>query len=127
MNLKVRLGPIAIFLVVVAVILTTLSLLTFATTSADRVMAERFAAVTKIRYELEAEGQKFLKEYDEKVAGGTAAAADRSASFEKDGYTLEVEVSAPDNNGEVQVTRWDLRKDWKAEDPFQNLWKGNEQ
>ena len=39
MNHKMRLGPIAIFLVVVAIILTTLATLTLATTNADKVMA----------------------------------------------------------------------------------------
>ena len=62
---KIRLGPIAIFLVVVAIILTTLATLTLATTNADKVMAERFASVTAVRYELEAQGQQFLKDYGE--------------------------------------------------------------
>ena len=56
MNHKIRLGPIAIFLAVIAVVLTSLATLTVATSRADMVLAERFAEVTAIRYELNAEG-----------------------------------------------------------------------
>ena len=124
MNHKIRLGPIAIFLLVIAIILTTLATLTFSTTNADKVMAERFAAVTSIRYELEAEGQQFLKEYSEQAAKG--AAAENSTKIERDGYTLEIEVSKPDANGEIDIIKWQLTKNWNAEDPYQNVWKGDD-
>ena len=97
MNHRVRLGPIAIFLMVVAIILTTLAILTISTTNADKVMAERFAAVTSVRYELEAEGQQFLRDVDEQIAEG--AAPERTATFERSGYTLDIEVSAPAADG----------------------------
>ena len=70
MDHKVRLGPIAIFLTVVAIILSTLSILSVATTNADMVLAERFAAVTKERYALEAKGERFLKTLDEQAQSG---------------------------------------------------------
>ncbi len=126
MNHHMRLGPIAIFLVVVAIILTTLATLTLATTNADKVMAERFAAVTSARYELEAEGQQFLRDFDEQAASGTVTSEDRHATLEKSGYTLEIQISAPDANGNYEIEKWDLKKNWKADDPFQHIWKGAE-
>ena len=127
MNHKLRLGPIAIFLVVVAIILTTLATLTLATTNADKVMAERFAAVTANRYELEAEGQQFLRDYDEKAAAGTVTEQDRQTKIERDSYTLEIRVSEPDANGDYKIEKWDLKKNWKADDPFTHIWKGADQ
>ncbi len=133
MTHKIRLGPIAIFLVVVAIILTTLATLTLATTNADRIMAERFAAVTSIRYDLEDQGQQFLRDYSKQAQAGTIAAADLHAkatdggyqvSFEEDGYTLEVEVSAPDAGGNYDILKWQLKKNWNADDPYQHVWKG---
>ena len=124
MNHKMRLGPIAIFLVVVAIILTTLATLTLATTNADKVMAERFAAVTAARYELEAEGQQFSRDYDELAAAGAVTDADRQATIEKNGYTLQIRVSQPDGNGNFEIEQWDLKKNWNADDPFTHIWKG---
>ena len=124
MNHKMRLGPIAIFLVVVAIILTTLATLTLATTNADKVMAERFAAVTSARYELEAEGQQFIRDYDELAAVGAVTDADRQATIEKNGYTLQIRVSQPDGNGNFEIEQWDLKKNWNADDPFTHIWKG---
>ena len=124
MNHKMRLGPIAIFLVVVAIILTTLATLTLATTNADKVMAERFAAVTSARYELEAEGQQFIRDYDELAAAGAVTDADRQATIEKNGYTLQIRVSQPDGNGNFEIEQWDLTKNWNADDPFTHIWKG---
>ena len=60
MTHKTRLGPIAVFLTIVTMVVTTLALLTIATSNADRVMAGRFANITQTRYELEADGEKFL-------------------------------------------------------------------
>ena len=121
---KIRLGPIAIFLVVVAIVLTTLATLTLATTNADKVMAERFASVTSVRYELEAEGQQFLRDYDEQSSAGTVTDNDRIGTFAKDGYTLEIEVSRPDAAGNYNIVSWNLKKDWNADDPFTHVWKG---
>ena len=124
---KIRLGPIAIFLVVVAIVLTTLATLTLATTNADKVMAERFASVTAVRYELEAEGQQFLRDFDEKAASGAVTEQERQTKIERDGYTLEIQVSEPDGNGNYEIEKWDLKKNWKADDPFTHIWKGADQ
>ena len=125
MTHKIRLGPIAVFLVVVTIILTMLAVLTLATTNADRVMAERFAAITAVRYDLEAEGQQFVRDYNEKLADAKAISKDdRITSIEKNGYTLEIELSAPDSSGNFDILKWQMKKNWNADDPYQHIWKG---
>ena len=135
MSRKIRLGPIAVFLAVVAVVLATLAVLTTATTNADKVLAERFAGVTQSRYALEAEGEKFLQKYDEQAKSGSISAGSLGAEkadagytkeIEKDGYTLKITVSEPSAQGRYEVTEWKVTKDWNADDPYQNIWKGDE-
>ena len=67
MKHRIRLGPIAIFLAVIAAVVATLAMLTFATSRADMALAERFAAVTAIRYELDEEGNRFLQAVEEET------------------------------------------------------------
>ena len=133
MSHKIRLGPIAVFLTVIAVVLSTLAMLTAATSHADKVLAERFAYVTKIRYEIEAEGEQFVRDFDEASRAGAVDAALLGASeteegyektIEKEGYSLTVEVSAPDAKGDFEITKWKLSKNWNADDPLDDLWKG---
>ena len=62
MNHRTRLGPLAIFLAVVVMVITTMAVLTIATSNADRTMAKRFASVTQTRYQLEADGERFISE-----------------------------------------------------------------
>lgn len=133
MNRKVRLGPVAIFLAVIAVVLSTLAVLTQATSHADLVMAERYAAVTEIRYRLEEEGQRYLMQVDEAEAAGNfstdAVGADRldsgniSRVIKDDGYKLTIEITEP-ANGKYEIVKWKISKEWNAEDPFSNIWKG---
>lgn len=66
-QVPVRLGPLALLLTVVAICMTVLALLTFSTARADLAMAERFGESTRLRYELEAQGQAFLGEAAEEV------------------------------------------------------------
>ena len=134
MDHKIRLGPIAIFLTVVAVVLSTLAALTAATSGADRAMAERCAKVTQIRYELEDEGQKFVKTVDEEAAKGSVTAEAVGAEetlagslkhvIKKDGYSLTIILTEPEASGEYEIKEWKITKEWNAEDPFQNIWQG---
>ena len=117
MTHKTRLGPIAIFLTIVVMVITTLAVLTVATSNADRIMAGRFAGVTKVRYELEADGQRFLSEA---AAGGTELTFEE----EKDGYRIEVEITQPDADGNFEINRWKISKIWNGEDPINNIWPG---
>ena len=61
-QVPIRLGPLALLLTVVAICMTVLALLTFSTARADLAMAQKLAASTQERYELEAEGQTFLRD-----------------------------------------------------------------
>ena len=129
MSGKIRLGPIAIFLTIIAAVLASLAMLTIATTRADDALAERFARVTQIRYELEAEGNRFLMEADEYYSGssglpeGAWEAGDTIGYYvEREGYTLDIEV-IPDGDT-YKVTVWKITKQWEADDPFENLWLG---
>ena len=140
MKHNIRLGPIAVFMTIVVIVLATLSVLTTATTNADKVMATRFADVTKTRYELEAKGEKFIQMYDEQVQSGKAdpgkLGAKRSGSeyvksIKNKGYILEVRVrpagSSADGrvkNKKYEITGWKLKKEWNADDPYSNVWKG---
>ena len=126
MSHKIRLGPIAIFLAVVAVVLSTMVVLTTATTRADRVMAERFASVTQQRYALEAQGERFLQQLNEQsaaggidldVLGAEVSGSDITKVLEENGYRMTVTVSA-DASGGYTV------KEWSADNPYQNIWKG---
>ena len=114
MNHKIRLGPVAAFLAVIAAVVATLAMLTFATSRADAARAERFAAVTAIRYELEKEGNRFLQAAEESAVpaeepagqgaeirpgdgtdlSGTVSSLDGGWKYytEKDGYALTVEI-----------------------------------
>ena len=125
MTHKTRLGPVAVFLTIVTMVVTTLALLTIATSNADRVMAGRFANITQIRYELEADGERFLADAS---AGdlSSAKASDGGYLFteEKDGYRLEVRITEPDGSGGFDITRWKVNRIWQSADPINNIWQG---
>lgn len=131
MSHKIRLGPIAVFLAVVAVVLTTLATLTTATSNADTVLAKRFADVTRTRYALEAEGQKMLSDFDESAAKGGADGGGfelkdgvYTASIEKDGYVLNIELTQPDDDGAYDIKKWKITKIWDADSPVDDIWTG---
>ena len=134
MNHQMRLGPMAIFLAVIAVVLSMLAILTTATTNADAALASRFAQVTAVRGILEKEGHLFLKAYDAQVRSGTpdpeAVGAVQTEdgyiySVEKDGYTLNITVSAPDDAGNYKVIGWKIKKQWEEANPFNDIWMGD--
>ena len=134
MDHKIRLGPIAIFLVVVAVVLSTLAMLTAATANADKIMAERFARMTEIRYDLEDKGERYLMSVDQAIAEGYVTeetieaerteAGNYRHTIENEGYTLTIEITEPTTAGTYEVTEWKVTKDWTADDPFGNIWQG---
>ncbi len=118
MNHRTRLGPMAIFLAVVVMVITTMAILTIATSNADRTMARRFAAVTQTRYQLEADGERFISE----------AVNSRSGEYrfyeELNGYSITVEITEPDAGGNYEVTTWKVSKLWNADDPVNDIWQG---
>ena len=118
MNHRTRLGPLAIFLAVVVMVITTMAVLTIATSNADRTMAKRFASVTQTRYQLEADGERFISEAVNGQAG--------SLEFyeELNGYSITVEITEPDAEGNYEVLKWKVSKLWNADDPVQDIWNG---
>ncbi|MBQ6388343.1 MAG: hypothetical protein IJH90_01770 [Mogibacterium sp.] len=130
MTHKTRLGPIAIFLVIVTMVITTLAVLTVATSNADITMARRFADVTRIRYGLEAQAEEFLSNVESSGGAGamdgvTVTDGGYEYTAENEGYRLEVAVTGPDAAGDYGVTRWKLTKIWNASDPMNSIWPGN--
>ena len=119
MNHRTRLGPIAIFLAVVVMVITTMAVLTIATSNADRTMAKRFAAVTQTRYQLEADGERFLSE------AASANTGETQFYEELNGYSITVEITKPDGNGSFEILQWKVSKLWNADDPVKDIWSGN--
>ncbi len=103
----VKLGPLALLLTVISICLTTLAILTFATARADKRLAEKYAATVLLRYELDAQGQAWLRE----------AADDDETVLEKDGSTLTIQVE------QGEITAWRHERAWE-EDTDLNLWPG---
>ncbi len=133
MNHKTRLGPVAIFLAVVVMVITTMALLTLATSNADRTMAKRFASVTQTRYQLEADAERFISSAANANASGSAYAAGESVTKtdnglkfyeEHNGYSITVEISTPDADGNFEIREWKLSKLWNSKDPVMDIWQG---
>ena len=133
MNHRTRLGPLAIFLAVVVMVITTMAVLTIATSNADRTMAKRFASVTQTRYQLEADGERFISEATKAHAswGGYTSSdmvqtTDQGYQFyeELNGYSITVVITEPDANGNYELLEWKVSKLWKADDPVKDIWNG---
>ena len=133
MGNKLRLGPVAVFLTIVAVILTTLATLTIATSRADIVLAERFAEMTQIRYSLEAQGSEFLSCLAEELEAGASLSSiselNRKADgifeykAERDGYELVIRLTESDEDL-YDIREWKITKVWEEEDLNQGIWAG---
>lgn len=134
MNHRMRLGPIAVFLCVTVMIMTTIAVLNISTSGADLVMAEKYAAVTKIRYRLDADGEKFLSDVSDAASSGGGiseipgvSAVSDGYVFEKsrNGYKLEIEISDPGETGSFDVRTYRISRMWESDDPAGDIWKGN--
>lgn len=103
----VKLGPLALLLTVISICLTTLAILTFATARADLRLAEKYAATVRTRYELDEEGQEWLRDADPN--DGTV--------LEKEGSTLTILLE------DGRITEWRHERDWE-EDLDLEVWPG---
>ena len=119
-QVPVKLGPLALLLSVISICLTTLSILAFTTSRADMSLAEKYAETVRLRYELETEGQTFLRDA---AQGAAAAEADEDGilrqTFRQDGSFLEVGVTA-DN----EIVSWRHEREWNQDTAIGNLWMG---
>ena len=69
-QIPIKLGPLALLLTVISICLTTLSILTFSTSSADMRLAQRYAEAVRERDALEIQGQEFVAEASAQLAEG---------------------------------------------------------
>ena len=119
-QIPVKLGPLALLLSVISICLTTLSILAFTTSRADMRLAEKYAETVRLRYELEAEGQTFLRDLDRGEASGEPDGDGvLRRTIEKDGSRLLIGV---DPSGEI--VSWRHEKEWNQDTSIGNLWMG---
>lgn len=109
-KVPIKLGPLALLLAVISICLSTLSILNWTTARADYALAKRYAETVSIRYELEAQGQKYLSEYP--------PTGPDTKAFRSNDSRLTIVL---DENG---IVSWKHEKDWEEDDSIGNLWDG---
>ena len=109
-QVPIKLGPLALLLTVISICLTTLAILTFATSGADMSLAKKYAETIRCRYELETQGQEWLSE---------GAHRAEEMTFEENGFVLHVATDAAGN-----VIEWRHEKTWEEDKSIGNLWNG---
>ena len=119
-QVPIRLGPLALLLSVISICLTTLAILSFATSSADLRLARKYADTMKTRYALEQEGQAFLRDVRQ---GNVPAGAEEedgmiSEVFEQDGFELHIRLTK-----DGRILSWRIEKQWE-EDTSIDVWPG---
>ena len=127
MKRTVRLGPLALLLTVVAMVVTVLSLLALSTARGDLSTAQRYADSVKLRYSLEIQGQEFLQQAVEEPSVLSGLDRDDEGviwkTFAQDGLSLNIGLQE-ENNG-CRVTAWVFaRDDWQPEEELGGLWTG---
>lgn len=132
-HIPIRLGPLALLLAVISICMTTLGILTFTTARADLVMAEKYAATVRDRYELEYEGQVFLKAAGDalvkegNLSGLSGIETDENGVIWKtivqDDTRLVIGIR-PDQEKGWQIVSWKLMKAWEADESMGELWGG---
>lgn len=132
-HIPVRVGPLALLLTVISICMTTLGVLAFTTARADLRLAEQYADTVHIRYELEEQGQSFLRDAGEALENGaewnaipgTWRREDGALTWtaEREGYRLSVGIEPEEEKG-FRVTCWTVQKDWEPEDGMGDIWLG---
>ena len=111
-QIPIKLGPLALLLTVICICLTTLAVLAFATARADQRLAAKSAETVSTRYQLEIQGQEFMKELSE-----TDPADYSLMDLERIGFR-------PSAAGHVRIVSWRMEKDWAEDDSLGDLWDG---
>ena len=129
-QVPIKLGPLALLLAVISICLTTLAILTFTTARADLRLAQKYAETVSTRYELEREGQEFLRELSETDSADYSLMDwERDASgvdweeFSSDGATLRIGFKPSRDTG-YQVVSWRHEKGWMEDESIGTLWDG---
>ena len=120
-HIPIRLGPLALLLTVISICMTTLGILAFTTARADYSLAEKYADTVRERYELEREGQFFLREAEECLAAGGSLSSLEGAvedetgvvrrNIERGSFSLKVGM-IPDGESGFRVVEWRIQKEW---------------
>lgn len=134
-HIPIRLGPLALLLAVISICLTTLSILTFTTARADLSLAEKYADTVRTQYELEKQGQDFLREAKEFVASGRSVKTLPDTQTDEDGIVMkliEIDHSSlrigleEEKTGELKVVCWSLEKEFTQDPAMHDLWSPGE-
>ena len=129
-QIPIKLGPLALLLTVISICLTTLSILTFTTASADMRLAQRYAQTVQERYALEIKGQEYINEAEKSLAEGdniwlTELRRRADGSYEQvleEGDT-KLTIRFYVVGSEIQVNAWQMIKGWQ-EAASLNVWQG---
>lgn len=131
-QVPIKLGPLALLLTVISICLTTLSILTFSTSKADHVLAQKYADTVTSRYNLMNQGEEFLRDARElaeqgmpvtSIPGTTPGPGGRTTyELEEDGMRLTISLKAA--GGGIQVLEYRVTKDWAEDTSPGNLWMG---
>lgn len=127
-----RLGILAVLLLVIGISLTTLGVLTLSTAQADLRLSQRYAETTRAQYQREAAGQAFMQEVQTALEQGTdpgqlEGVTQNGDIFEKtiagDSTALCIgfRVTEP---GNYEIVRWETTTQWAPQEQTGNLWGG---
>ena len=119
-HIPIRLGPLALLLTVITICLSVLAVLSLSNSAADKRLSERYAEAVRTRYQLEKEGQEYLQGMKEDAPQGEE---EITKTFEREGYTLTINLVPV--NGQYEVSRWQIQKEWQEDTTIGNLWQGN--
>ena len=130
-HIPIKLGPLAVLFAVISICMTTLGILAFTTARADFSLAEEYADTVRTRYELEAEGQRFLQTAAQSLQEGRGPETLENTetdeegivwrTFEKGEFGLRVGVA--EESGTLRIVSWRLQKEWELDEDM-NLWSG---
>lgn len=132
-HIPIRLGPLALLLTVISICMATLGILSFTTARADLSMAEKYASTVQERYVLEKEGQDFLRQAGDALAGGNSLEGLAATETDEAGITHRVleynEVRLlvgiiPEGDKGFRIVEWRIQKDWEPKDSMGDLWDG---
>ena len=119
-RIPVRFGPLALLLTVITICVAVFCILEVSTAGADKRLAERYAENASAEYELEAEGQKWLAETDEKIASGEIGSGKFSETLKAGNKQLAITIQV--NGGTYQILSWEVGPYGWQPDTQENLW-----
>lgn len=129
-----RLGVLALLLLVIGILMATLGVLTLSTAQADLRLARRYGEMTQAQYRREAAGQDFLRQASEALERGEDLSALEGVTrngdlFEKTittGNTSLKIALRPGEEGGYAIVRWETDTRWVPQETTGKLWGGQE-